>query len=453
MSETGPANEKLAATVAELTAANDKLEKDLANARKSTDAALASQSQAVSAAQPEAFKLEISTLQAHVKELESQSEEERNSTAKEIATMAAQLQRTRETNRSLTEANHALLSAKENNAGASEEETEQLRAKVRELTVAGEELRRQNLRLTGESQRAGSERDAYKTQLDDARKITAIFPALADEKAALQEKLETEGAQFLKNQQELEASRRSVADLTAQLAESRQAMEKAQADLVAQQSRVTEAEKASDTHNVSVAELTQVNSKLEQEAAELRRAVEVSRAEVARLSQITRSSEQLRADSERSGQQNIDAVTSQLVQLRRELDSSRLAQSRVVEVASTQERERSAAIAQLRQENSALVARLTQAQGTLDQIAATARLGTPAAAIASGSPAPARSVSNFSSSETTIRTHTVVEGDSLSRISMRYYGTPNRWQDVFQANREMLQGSNSLRVGMQLRIP
>lgn len=47
----------------------------------------------------------------------------------------------------------------------------------------------------------------------------------------------------------------------------------------------------------------------------------------------------------------------------------------------------------------------------------------------------------------------VTEGDSLSRISMRYYGMPNRWQEIFQANRDMLQGSNALRVGMQLRIP
>ncbi|MSU47473.1 MAG: LysM peptidoglycan-binding domain-containing protein [Lacunisphaera sp.] len=51
------------------------------------------------------------------------------------------------------------------------------------------------------------------------------------------------------------------------------------------------------------------------------------------------------------------------------------------------------------------------------------------------------------------RYHMVTEGDSLSRISMRYYGMPNRWQEIFQANRDMLQGSNALRVGMQLRIP
>ena len=51
------------------------------------------------------------------------------------------------------------------------------------------------------------------------------------------------------------------------------------------------------------------------------------------------------------------------------------------------------------------------------------------------------------------RVHVVTEGDSLSRISLRYYGTASRWQDIFNANRDVLQGANSLRVGMQLRIP
>jgi TPR repeat protein/LysM repeat protein len=444
--------DKLTATVAELTAANDKLEKDLDNARKSTDAALAAQSQAVSAAQPDAYKMEISTLQAHVKELEGQVEEERNSTAKEISTMASQLQRTRDTNRSLTEANRALLAGKENE-GASNEEVEQLRGKVRELTATGEELRRQNQRAGSDTQKIAADRDALKLQLEDTRKAAVMVSSLADERTALQEKLESVGTQLVKAQQELDVQHKTTDDLTTQLAQSRQIAEKATGDLAAQQARATEAEKASESHNTSVAELTQANTRLDQEKEDMRRLVDSYRLDIARLTQNVRSAEQQRAESERSGQQNIDAVTSQLVQMRREVESGRMAQSRMAEAATAHDRDRASVIAQLRQENSALVARLTQAQGTLDQIAAAARLGTPAAAIASGSPAPVRPASNAGSVETALRYHTVSEGDSLSRISMRYYGTPNRWQDIFQANREVLQGNNSLRVGMQLRIP
>jgi nucleoid-associated protein YgaU len=167
-----------------------------------------------------------------------------------------------------------------------------------------------------------------------------------------------------------------------------------------------------------------------------------------------RNSDQQRTETERSGQQNIDALTAQMTQLRRELDAARATQARLTENFTAQDRDRTATIAQLRTENGALAARLSQAQGTLDQIASAARLGTPAAAIASGGPAPVvRTTPTPAAPAADVRYHTVAEGDSLSRISMRYYGTANRWQEIYAANRDVLQGSSTLRVGQQLRIP
>jgi nucleoid-associated protein YgaU len=52
-----------------------------------------------------------------------------------------------------------------------------------------------------------------------------------------------------------------------------------------------------------------------------------------------------------------------------------------------------------------------------------------------------------------VRTHVVQEGDSLTRISVRYYGTATRWQEIYDANREVLKGENALRPGQRLRIP
>jgi nucleoid-associated protein YgaU len=49
--------------------------------------------------------------------------------------------------------------------------------------------------------------------------------------------------------------------------------------------------------------------------------------------------------------------------------------------------------------------------------------------------------------------HTVAEGESLTRISQRYYGTSNRWQEIYEANRDMLKGENVLRPGQRLKIP
>ncbi len=445
--------EKLNTTLAELTAANDKLEKDLDSARKSTEAALTAQSQAATATQPDAYKMEISTLQARVKELEGQMEDDRNNSAKEVGTLAAQLARTRETNKSLTEANRALLNAKQSDTPAvDKDQFDQLQAKVRDLTAAGEGLKSQNQKLTDDNQRLANERETFKQQLEESRKVATAVPGLTEEKSALQERLEAVGAQLAKAQQEIDALQKDNADATSQTLAVKQEADKALADLAALQGRAADAEKAAEAHGTSVAELTDANGKLETERNDLRKQVTALRADNTRLSQTAGSLEQLKADSDRSAQQNIEALTAQLAQTRRDLQSARDANSRLVEGNVNQERDRAAALTQLRNENSALVARLTQAQSTLDQIAATARLGTPASTIASGGAVPTRPTT-VPTAATEARFHTVAEGDSLSRISMRYYGTPNRWQEIYNANRDVLQGSSVLRIGMQLRIP
>jgi nucleoid-associated protein YgaU len=51
------------------------------------------------------------------------------------------------------------------------------------------------------------------------------------------------------------------------------------------------------------------------------------------------------------------------------------------------------------------------------------------------------------------RFHTVASGESLTAISVRYYGTSTRWQEIFVANRDLLLGQSALRIGQQLRIP
>ena len=51
------------------------------------------------------------------------------------------------------------------------------------------------------------------------------------------------------------------------------------------------------------------------------------------------------------------------------------------------------------------------------------------------------------------RSYTVQSGDSLSSISRKVYGTPSRWIDIYQANRDRLSSENALRVGQDIRIP
>lgn len=51
------------------------------------------------------------------------------------------------------------------------------------------------------------------------------------------------------------------------------------------------------------------------------------------------------------------------------------------------------------------------------------------------------------------RYHTVAGGDTLSKISAQYYGTPGRWAEILVANRDVLGEDNNLVIGRQLRIP
>ena len=47
----------------------------------------------------------------------------------------------------------------------------------------------------------------------------------------------------------------------------------------------------------------------------------------------------------------------------------------------------------------------------------------------------------------------VQKGDTLSKISQRYFGTPNRWKAIYDANRDRIANINQLKVGTKIVIP
>jgi len=49
--------------------------------------------------------------------------------------------------------------------------------------------------------------------------------------------------------------------------------------------------------------------------------------------------------------------------------------------------------------------------------------------------------------------YTVVKGDNLSRISKQYYGDPNKYNKIFEANKPMLKSPDLIYPGQVLRIP
>ena len=51
------------------------------------------------------------------------------------------------------------------------------------------------------------------------------------------------------------------------------------------------------------------------------------------------------------------------------------------------------------------------------------------------------------------KTYTVVKGDSLSKIAKRFYGDANRWQKIFDANRDQIKDPDLIQPGQKLKIP
>jgi nucleoid-associated protein YgaU len=76
----------------------------------------------------------------------------------------------------------------------------------------------------------------------------------------------------------------------------------------------------------------------------------------------------------------------------------------------------------------------------------TADISTPAAAAA----AAAGSANTVAAGP---RTYTVQAGDNLSKISKHFYGDPNEYMKIVNANKETLPDPDKIKPGMQLNIP
>jgi nucleoid-associated protein YgaU len=49
--------------------------------------------------------------------------------------------------------------------------------------------------------------------------------------------------------------------------------------------------------------------------------------------------------------------------------------------------------------------------------------------------------------------HEVQKGDTLSKIAEKYYGDASLYPTIFEANRDILNDPNVIKVGQKLRIP
>ncbi len=47
----------------------------------------------------------------------------------------------------------------------------------------------------------------------------------------------------------------------------------------------------------------------------------------------------------------------------------------------------------------------------------------------------------------------VMAGDSLSKISKKFYGDAKQWKRIFEANRDQIKNPDLIRPGQKLKIP
>jgi LysM repeat protein len=67
--------------------------------------------------------------------------------------------------------------------------------------------------------------------------------------------------------------------------------------------------------------------------------------------------------------------------------------------------------------------------------------------------APAKAQAQAVGSTAGNRTYQVQPGDNLSKISRQFYGNPNEYNKIFQANRDKMSDPDHIRPGMELVIP
>lgn len=53
----------------------------------------------------------------------------------------------------------------------------------------------------------------------------------------------------------------------------------------------------------------------------------------------------------------------------------------------------------------------------------------------------------------TLRVHEVTKGETLSAIAKHYYGNANQYMKIFEANKDVLNDPDLIKVGQKLKIP
>jgi nucleoid-associated protein YgaU len=154
---------------------------------------------------------------------------------------------------------------------------------------------------------------------------------------------------------------------------------------------------------------------------------------------------QVKASLDKANSDNL-SLSQQLDAAKASIASLQIQAAETAQIAplQTQVRQAQDETSQLAAENARLRTRLElQAPGPGSSGTVPLRPGQPAAIQAATPPPPPPPP----------KTYVVVDGDTLTKISKKFYGTPGRWEDILNANHSVVKDEKSLVVGSTLTIP
>jgi len=432
------------------------------------------------------------------------SDAKSNGPSSAVATLTAQLNDTRER---LTAAERALTASREDLDRATKEHAQQ---SSQELTDARAQLQTAESRAKAAEDaatKAAQESESLKQQLASAQD--------AEQKASAAETASAKAAQEIESlKQELAAAKASASksteadELKSQLAAAQQALASANADRASLSERLTAAEAKANATPAKSNEAEELRTQLaaaQQELAAAKAAAAQPAAaptpaapteDVAALHKQLDETQgkldaalrtyQLQQEEQERLQKalaNIDGERASLadrLQTANTQASQATAQAAVnqdatVQLAATREQLRQVQneVARLATENSQLRIRTAlppaQNNGTYAFASAPKRPASgpnPAGSLnafgsttgngAATSPSRPNSVASAAPSPTptpATRSYTIVDGDTLTRIARKMYGSSERWPQILEANHDVIHDVNNLTVGAKLRIP
>jgi nucleoid-associated protein YgaU len=233
-------------------------------------------------------------------------------------------------------------------------------------------------------------------------------------------------------------------ETTRELASLRAAHAKLQAERAAGTAAPSDAPRLAEIEEKLAASLRNYTT-LQDENTRLRAEIDRARSDNVRL-----------AEDLRSAAARTEAAQAALSQLNTELLAQKQARARAEQSAEAMRSQLSAVMAQ-RGEGGGGSSALSGLRESAAQSTAALDLGRPAPTPASPPTAELRTsvdrVKTAAAASGGERTHTVQVGDTLEKISRQYYGAPERWRAIYDANRDLLGNGQPLRAGMELKLP